>query len=95
MEALDDGGGVDEVAPTQDADEVRVELRDLDPGGPMHDGVLQAEQLRSVQDTKRLLETCSHRVVTRSADVLLNQTMNSNIQILVFNELVFFLFIIL
>lgn len=37
MEALDDGGGVDEVSSTQDADEVGVELRDLYPGGPMHD----------------------------------------------------------
>lgn len=36
MEAFDDGGGVDEVPSTQDADEVGVELRDLYPGGPMH-----------------------------------------------------------
>lgn len=36
MEAFDDGGGVDEVSSTQDADEVGVELRDLYPGGPMH-----------------------------------------------------------
>lgn len=38
VEALDDGGGVDEVSSTQDADEVGVELRDLYPGGPVHDG---------------------------------------------------------
>lgn len=36
MKAFNDGGRVDEVSSTQDADEVRVELGDLYPGGPMH-----------------------------------------------------------
>lgn len=37
VKAFDDGGRVYEISPTQDAHEVRVELGDLYPGGPMHD----------------------------------------------------------
>lgn len=38
MEAFDDGGCVYEVSSTEDAYEMRVELGDLYPGGPMHVG---------------------------------------------------------
>lgn len=37
MQALHDGSGVDEVPPAEGTHEVRVQLRDFDPCGPMHD----------------------------------------------------------
>ena len=37
MQALHDGGGIDEVPPAEGTHEVRVQLRDFDPCGPMHD----------------------------------------------------------
>lgn len=37
VQTFDDGGGVDEVTPAQNAHEVRVELGNLDPRRPMHD----------------------------------------------------------
>lgn len=36
METFDYGGGIYEISSTQDAHKVRVELRDLYPGGSMH-----------------------------------------------------------
>lgn len=38
VQALHDGGGVDEVAAAEGAHQVRVQLRDLYPGGPVHLG---------------------------------------------------------
>lgn len=37
MQALHDGGGIDEVPPAEGTHEVRVQLCDFDPCGPMHD----------------------------------------------------------
>ena len=37
MQALHNGGGVDEIAPTEGTHEVRVQLRDFNPCGSMHD----------------------------------------------------------
>lgn len=48
MQTLHDGRGVDEVAPTQGAHEVRVQLCDFDPCGPMHDVRKCGEGLGSV-----------------------------------------------
>lgn len=37
MQALHDGSGIDEVPPAEGTHEVRIQLRDFDPCGPMHD----------------------------------------------------------
>lgn len=37
MQALHDGSGIDEVPATKGTHEVRIQLRDFDPCGPMHD----------------------------------------------------------
>jgi len=47
VKAFDDGGCVYEISSTQDADEVRVELGDLYPGGSMH--VERTEQQSCVE----------------------------------------------
>lgn len=36
MQALHNGGGVDEITPTEGTHEVRIQLRDFNPCGPMH-----------------------------------------------------------
>lgn len=37
MQALHNGGGIDEIAPTEGTHEVRVQLRYFNPCGSMHD----------------------------------------------------------
>lgn len=37
MQALHDGSSINEVPPAEGTHEVRIQLRDFDPGGPVHD----------------------------------------------------------